>query len=329
MGRVGGNPWWTRALAALLVTVCAVLAVTLGKAEASTDGDGEVRETRAASFEEVVHLPVAAVAPYQGSGEPTCDREPVDCLAALIDEMTAHVESLGCDHNAAFALLYLRTTEAIQDAVLGAGRYFDQPHFDDPAFLATEAYTFGRYYLDAFIAWEAGEDHRVPEAWRIAFEAADRKELLGFGNILLGINAHVNRDLPYVLRAVGLADDDGSSRYRDHKSVDAVLEAVAYDVRAEVAERLDPTVDPEMFTDPNLVPRWRAYAWDQAEVLTAHVTGLEGGSLEGSAAGPADDLETHAAATAAGFVAVTAYPEHAREDLVAARDAHCAEHRGG
>ena len=52
----------------------------------------------------------------------------------------------------------------------------------------------------------------VPRAWAIAFGAADERAMSAAGNLALGINAHVQRDLPFVLAAIGLVKPDGSSR---------------------------------------------------------------------------------------------------------------------
>ena len=49
----------------------------------------------------------------------------------------------------------------------------------------------------------------VPEAWRIAFDAADHETVATLGDILLGMNAHISRDLPFALARTGLVEPDG------------------------------------------------------------------------------------------------------------------------
>ncbi|HKQ30461.1 MAG TPA: DUF5995 family protein [Burkholderiales bacterium] len=38
------------------------------------------------------------------------------CLDTIVRQMTKRYRGLGCDHNSAFALMYLRTTESVRDA---------------------------------------------------------------------------------------------------------------------------------------------------------------------------------------------------------------------
>lgn len=39
----------------------------------------------------------------------------------------------------------------------------------------------------------------IPEAWKLAFRHAEKKDLLILQNVALGINAHINGDLPFAL----------------------------------------------------------------------------------------------------------------------------------
>ncbi|MFD3399588.1 DUF5995 family protein [Kribbella sp. NPDC058693] len=67
-----------------------------------------------------------------------------------------------------------------------------------------------------------------PRPWRLAFEASG--QLPALGHVLLGINAHVNYDLPQALLAV-ISDEDFldrslmDRRRRDHERIDGVLSA--------------------------------------------------------------------------------------------------------
>ncbi len=82
----------------------------------------------------------------------------------------------------------------------------------------------------------------VPRAWAIAFDAADRRKATGTGNLLLGMSAHVNRDLPFTLYSIGLVAPDGSSRKADHDRVNEILNAVITPLIDEVAQHYDPSV---------------------------------------------------------------------------------------
>ncbi len=252
---------------------------------------------------------LAADADWDPSEEAGCRPGHVVCLDNLIREMERHYADVGCSHNAVFALLYLRTTEGIRDAVVDG-------HFDDPHLLAHQGYVFGRYYLDPFRAWTQGRDERVPEAWRIAFEAGEAGQVSVVGNMMLGINAHVNRDLAFVLAALGDTSSDGTSRKDDHDRVNDVL----VDTRPVAVPEIGLDLDPSIFTvapGPDVVPAWRQTAWDNAQRL------LEAETDEARAE-IARDIEDTAASIAEGLVA--AFP--LADDARAARDTHCALARG-
>ena len=69
---------------------------------------------------------------------------------------------------------------------------------------------------------------RPPRPWRLAFDAP--ADLPPLRHVLLGINAHINYDLPQALLAV-ISDDEFTDpvlmarRRRDHERIDAVLAA--------------------------------------------------------------------------------------------------------
>ena len=135
---------------------------------------------------------------------------------------------------------------------------------------------FARYYFEAYDNWDAGRRDAVPPAWAIAFRAADARAVSAAGNIALGINAHVQRDLPFVLAAIGMVKPDGSSRKPDHDRVDEFLNRVADELYPEIARRFDPTVDDselpgtaDNFAEFQIIPTWREIAWRNAERLVA------------------------------------------------------------
>jgi hypothetical protein len=126
---------------------------------------------------------------------------------------------------------YLRTTAAIGTAVDGGT-------FVDGAWLDAWDAAFARRYLDAHDADLAGHTADVARPWRLAFAAPD--ELPPLRHVLLGINAHVNYDLPQALLAVMSDDelDDGwvvARRRVDHERMDGVLAAQVAEEDAELA----------------------------------------------------------------------------------------------
>ncbi len=150
----------------------------------------------------------------------------------VIERMAALAEELRRDGDGrlAFHNTYLRTTEAVAGA-LRDGAFADRDWVDrwDVA--------FAQLYLDALDADRRGDP--VPEPWAVAFgAAAAQPDLPAVRHILLGMNAHINYDLPQALLAV-ISDaefgDPGvrASREADHRTIDEVL---AVRVGAEDAE---------------------------------------------------------------------------------------------
>ena len=184
------------------------------------------------------------------------------CVDRLVRDMRRNLNRLGCDHNAPFALLYLRTTEEIRRAIR-AGEFSDRRAWNRVTF------GFGRYYLDAFRAWRHGHRARAPAAWRIAFRAAERRQVVTLGDLMLGINAHVNRDLAFIYYRLGVTS------YADHLHVNDVLRRVQPVVYPEIIARFDPTLGGQAPNDPSLsldIFAWRELAWHNAARLAAAST---------------------------------------------------------
>ena len=211
---------------------------------------------------------------YDPSSPDDCSAGRVQCVDKTVREMTRRFDALAssCQHNAIFALIYLRVTEEYRSTVEG-------PFFDDTRFVNYEDTLFAHYYFAAFDAWAAGRIEQVPPAWRVAFDAARARAVSAIGDLLLGINAHVQRDLPLVLYAAGIVRPDGTSRKPDHDRVNIILNRVQDDILAEIARRFDPTVDdtnlPTVLDDValfQLLAGWREKAWRNAELLAAAPT---------------------------------------------------------
>jgi hypothetical protein len=141
-------------------------------------------------------------------------------VAALIARMAGLQRGLEDARDPArfFLGTYLRTTRAVA-AALDAGA------FEDPAWVARWDVDFAGLYLDALETHRAGPE-RAPEPWRLAFGA--KPGLPPEAHVLLGMNAHINFDLPQSLIAVIPPPDFADPvlldrRHRDHGRIDAVL----------------------------------------------------------------------------------------------------------
>jgi hypothetical protein len=118
-----------------------------------------------------------------------------------------------------FLATYRRTTLAVGKAVA-------EGSFEDPDWVEEWDVVFAEYYLRVYDAELAGNRPDVPRPWRLAFAAPE--EIPALGHVLLGVNAHINYDLPQSLLDVMPPDDFAdpvllNRRRRDHERIDAVL----------------------------------------------------------------------------------------------------------
>ena len=200
----------------------------------------------------------------------SCRRARLRCVVRVIRRMTRRWQQLdaACDHRAVFALTYLRTTEAFLQTITEQRRFFRHRRW-----VIYEDVLFADFYFRAFDRYVRGKP--VPDAWRIAFEAAAGNATNAGHDVFLGMNAHIQRDLPYVLAKVGLRTRAGRSRKPDHDRVNEILTTVIDPVEDEVAQRYDPffslaDAKPsplEEMTALELLKSWREGAWRNAERL--------------------------------------------------------------
>jgi hypothetical protein len=233
-----------------------------------------------------------------------CASGQLGCVDSVIAEMTARFNPLAssCSHNAVFALTYLRTTEEYRRSVA------DGTFFSDTPFINHQDALFASYYFNAWDAYRAGDLSAVPQAWQLALSAADGKKVNGLGNLLLGMGAHVNRDLPLVLADIGLVKPDGTSRKPDHDKVNEFLNRVIDPLLTEVATRFDPTVNATHVNGQTMdysavmqiLVGWREQAWRNAEALVNAPT-------PAARALVAQQIETSAAIEQNLLIASTAY----------------------
>jgi Family of unknown function (DUF5995) len=140
----------------------------------------------------------------------------------VIERMTVLAEELRKDSDGrlAFHNTYLRTTEAVAQALRDG-------FFADPDWVDRWDVAFAELYLDALDADRRGEP--VPEPWAVAFRAAAAQpDLAAVRHVLLGMNAHINYDLPQALLAVISDAEFGDPEVRarreaDHRRIDEVL----------------------------------------------------------------------------------------------------------
>ena len=141
-------------------------------------------------------------------------------VAAVAERMGDRLAALTPAHEGRrfFLATYRRTTLAVGDAI-GNGV------FEDGAWVDEWDVAFAELYLAALDADVTGTGP-VSRPWRLAFDAPP--DLAPLRQVLLGINAHINYDLPQALLAVITdADFDNPAvldrRRRDHERIDGIL----------------------------------------------------------------------------------------------------------
>lgn len=250
----------------------------------------------------------------QGRAGPvrTCRRPSIRCVRRQANRMRRLRDRLGCDHRAVFATTYMTVTRILFKMLREDGELVRFPRH-----LYREDALFSNVYFRWVRADRRGRE--LPEAWRIAFETAGEGDANAVQDMLLGINAHIQNDMPFVIAAIGLTTRRGESVKPDHDALNAVLNRAYQPVVDAVRRRYDPmpeTTNSEatMLDDVaglEMIRTWRENVWRNAERLANAETRDERSEV-------ADQIEANAAAWAEGIAAIE-QPGYRDE-----RDAYCA-----
>lgn len=205
--------------------------------------------------------------PYTGSicpgGEPQCIEDVIAEMEDRLDPLAA-----SCDHDAIFALAYLRVTQNVKDAA-------DNGYFADRTWLTQIDAVFAEMYFDTMDAWHSGNKKSVPHAWKIALRASDDRTMSAIGDFMLNMNAHINNDFPYVIEQVGLTGPDGRTHKPDHDRYNQRLDSLYHPVFDEMAARFDPNFNKfdlgpvDELVVSTILRGWREMVWRHAEALAA------------------------------------------------------------
>ncbi len=294
-----------RVIAAILVA-----AVTVGAAGV------------AAAEENPIFLPITDLLPGlvnaggQDRGIP-CPKGSPRCVDRTLKRMRRLQRRDGCDHKGLFLGNYIVVTREYERIARTAdGRH--SGYFEDPAWLAREDALFAKQYFVVRRHWREGRRARVPEAWRIALGEADARSMTGLGDLLLGISAHVNNDMPFMIAGVGLRDQRGRSHKVDHDRFNRALSDSFDDVLEDVAARYDPAANVdvpgtelEKTAIYQLLALQREAVWRNAERLESARTDAERRQV-------ARSIEDYAALQSRMLLPLFRSP-----DRSAARDAYC------
>jgi len=167
-----------------------------------------------------------------------------------------------------FNRLYQQVTRSVRQAVAG-------PTFRDARFMSELDIVFANQYFAAVAAGDV-EASRAPAAWRPLLRARSSRGIARLQFALAGMNAHINRDLPQgivrVFETLGgnLASDQ--ARRQDFDSVNALLERVESEVKADFSIGVVGAVDVLAGRADDVAAMWkvraaRQAAWTNAQVL--------------------------------------------------------------
>ena len=146
-------------------------------------------------------------------------------MAADIDATRDQLRAVAAgatDASGYFPAMYATVTERVAEGIVGNA-------FVNGSRMAEFACTFAGWYLRPRL-----KEGPVPGCWEAAFDVARNPRLLIVQHLLLGINAHVNHDLPQVV--VALADEAGDlqSIRSDFDHINAILAATSTSILREL-----------------------------------------------------------------------------------------------
>jgi hypothetical protein len=250
----------------------------------------------------------------QPRGVPYCRKATIKCVDVEIRRLRAEQKRYGCDHRGVFATTYLELTRQLRETLAQRPNFFN-----DAKYLYVEDALFANIYINTLRDYERGNS--VPPAWQIALDTAQSSDVNGAQDMLLGINAHVQNDMPFVLAALGQRTRSGTSRKPDHDKMNEILDAAYERVVRQIEDRFDPILATTnarwTFADDyaglEMVKQWRENVWRNAERLLAAKTTAEQRQV-------ADQIHEYAAAWArniANPIQVQGYR--------AQRDAYCTQ----
>jgi hypothetical protein len=201
---------------------------------------------------------------------PYCRKATIRCIDTEIRRLKQAQKRYGCDHRGVFSTTYLELTRQLRETLRARPRFFN-----DAKYLYTEDALFANVYFNSLRAYERGQP--VPPAWQIAFDTAKSSDVNGAQDMLLGINAHVQNDMPFVLAALGQRTKNGATRKPDHDKMNEILDAAYERVVRQIEDRFDPIVATtnarwtfgDDYAGLEMVKEWREHVWRNAERLLA------------------------------------------------------------
>jgi len=150
------------------------------------------------------------------------------------------------DGRAFFLRVYFMMTQEVQSAINGTGAYRDRPVFMDPAWIQRLSGRFASLYFSSLTV--TGDENAAGQrAWGAAHSAASNPRSTVLLNALLGIVAHIKKDLAQAI-AENLEQDDLDDtatmlrRRFDHDQVNNLLVRVMGPIQEKLADDYEPVL---------------------------------------------------------------------------------------
>lgn len=134
--------------------------------------------------------------------------EAISCMRKALDYF--HKRD---DYRAIFLRLYYIMTLEVHAAINQLGDYKRKNIFLDSGWVERLSGQFASLYFQSLTTFERAPNPEIERAWKIAYKVATERSSTVIQNAVLGINAHINYDLPYAI----------SLNMREHKDAETHL----------------------------------------------------------------------------------------------------------
>jgi hypothetical protein len=195
----------------------------------------------------------------------------MDENAQILQRMRSLLEpwETASDQRLIFLSCYQMMTSNVLDAI-------QAQEFEDGIWVQTLMENFAEVYFIALNQFE--KNNHPPKVWQIAFEAPSLSHLHVIQNLVLGVNAHINYDLVFVLSDLlrsewhQLNPDQQQVRYRDHCRINGIIHQTINAVQDQIIERFEPTFDLidkllgplDEWLTAKIISSWRDEVWEYA-----------------------------------------------------------------
>jgi hypothetical protein len=159
---------------------------------------------------------------------PTTQDARLTALAEQLEGLAARYEA-DKDSRCVFTYAYAFMTRRLAEELPIAG-------MADPEWVVALAEAFGARYVAAVTGWD-DDRASVPDGWAAVFETICPRRTSPLEDLVFAMAAHIIRDLPHALIAVGLEDAQGRSHVGDFHAVNRVMGHTVDEMQSRIGKR--------------------------------------------------------------------------------------------